>query len=166
MRRQASLAAAAVMTLAVAGCSDAGAPDDIVDPARGDAVARIVPAAEALEGVHLPPLDPSTMTLAEIDAALDAPSSCLFRYTSAGGPVVATGLGPDGRPLQGVVKLAGNLVLLDAAPGETGAEYRLEAGDIRIVVSPLEGDDRVAEMTFAVGEALHAGYRGYHACGD
>ena len=124
-----------------------------------------MPAGEALEGVHLPPLDPSSMTLAEVDAAIDAPTVCLFRYTSGGRPVVATGFGADQRPLQGVVKLAGNLVLLDPVPGDSAAEYRLEAGDIRIVVSPLEADGRRAEMTFAVGEALHAGYGGFHDCG-
>ncbi|WP_029030814.1 hypothetical protein [Salinarimonas rosea] len=158
------LLAVAGATLALAACADAVAPDDVVDPARGDTVARIVPAEEALEGVHLPPLDPATMVPAEIEAAIEAPSICVFRYTSTGRPILATGFGPDARPIQGVVKLAGKLVMLDASAGTDGAQYDLSAGDIRITVSPLAGEDRVAELTFAVGETLQAGYRGYHDC--
>lgn len=164
MRRPTPIAVLATTAAALAGCGDAGAPDDIVEPARGDAVARVLPAEEALTGVHLPPLDPSTLTLAEIDATLDAPRVCLFRYTSRGRPALATAVGPEGRPVRGVVKLAGHLVLLEAASGQGPGAYRLEAGDIRVEMHPLEGEDALAEMTFAVSEALHAGYRGYYAC--
>ncbi|GGK25752.1 hypothetical protein [Salinarimonas ramus] len=164
MRRLTFATALAVSTGLLAACSDAQAPDDLLDPARGDAAARIVPAEEALDGVHLPPLDPSTMTWAEIDVAIDAPTICVFRYTSTSRPVVATGFGADDRPMRAVVKLAGDLVLLDAQAGETAAAYRLAAGDVTVVVSPLAGEDALAEMTFAVGETLHAGYRGYHEC--
>lgn len=149
---------------ALAACGEADRPDDIVDPARGETIPRIVPAEEALASVHVPSLDPATMTRAEIDKALGAQTLCVFRYTSEARPVLATAFAAGGAPVRGVVKLGGDLVLLEAAPGESGAQYRLEAGDIRIVVSPLEGEDRRAEMTFAVGERLHAGYGGFHDC--
>ncbi len=162
MRRLALLPLLAAAALAA--CGEADRPDDIVDPARGEGVPRIVPAEEALAGVHVPTLDPATMTRAEIDKALGSETLCVFRYTSEGGPILATAFEAAGAPVRGVVKLGGDLVLLEAAAGESGAQYRLEAGDIRIVVSPLEGEDRRAEMTFAVGETLHAGYGGFHDC--
>ena len=73
---------------ALAACGDADRPDDIVDPARGETIPRIVPAEEALASVHVPSLDPATMTRAEIDKALGAQTLCVFRYTSEARPVL------------------------------------------------------------------------------
>jgi hypothetical protein len=152
--------------LGLAGCGEADRPDDIVDPARGEGVPRIVAAEEALAGVHVPTLDPATMNRAEIDKALGAQTLCVFRYTGTGRPVLATAFEDAGPPVRGVVKLGGDLVLLEAAAGEDGAQYRLEGGALRIGGSPPEGEDRRAEMTLAGCEALHAGYGGYHDCAE
>ncbi|GGK54746.1 DUF6692 family protein [Salinarimonas ramus] len=150
--------------LALAACDSAPAPDDIVDPARAETVPRIVDAEAAVAGVHVPTVDPARMNADEVEQALGDEHLCVFRYTSEGAPVFATAFEPDGTPIRGVVKLGGDLVLLAAARGDTGAAYSLEAGPIRADIMPLADDDRRATATFAIGEALHAGYGGYHDC--
>ena len=152
--------------LALAACDAAPPPDDTLDPARAEAVPRIVDAEAAVASVHVPTVDPAVMNMAEVDQALGDAPYCVFRYTSEGGPVFATAFEADGTPIRGVVKLGGDLVLLEAAAGETAAAYRLEAGSIRIEIMPLADEDRRATATFAIGEAMHAGYGGYHACAE
>lgn len=151
-------------TAALASCGEADRPDDIVDPARGETAPRIVSAGEAVARVHVPTVDPATMNAAEIERALGEGRICIFRYTSTGDPVFATAFAPDGTPLRGVVSLGGDLVLLDAAPGESAAAYHLEAGPIRVTITPHTDDESRATATFAIAEALHAGYGGYHDC--
>ncbi|MDN2579732.1 hypothetical protein [Aquibium sp. ELW1220] len=153
--------------LLVSGCSDSGAPDAAFDPARDADVARILPAAEAIEGAHIPTLDPARLNHAEIEKALGAGPKCLFRYTSSGRPVLALVSGTAESPADAVIKLNGNLVVLEAQATDAGTV--LTADPIRMSIMPLEGPDaeqREATAVFEIGDSLHAGYRGYYGCSE
>ncbi len=157
-------AAALALVALLSGCSDANAQDDELDPGRGSAVARILPAAEGLEGAHIPTLDPARMNDAEIAEALGAGPTCLFRYTSSSRPIVAIDDGPAGEG-DAVIKLNGDLVLLRAETAD--ASIVLAAEPIRMTLAPLEGADdgqREATAIFEIGDSLRAGYRGYYDC--
>jgi hypothetical protein len=160
--------------LLAAGCSGSEAPDDMLDPARGDGIARIRPAAEVLEGAHIPTLDPARLNDAEIAKALGPGPKCLFRYTRSGRPVLAVAAGPgESRagsgaavgPADAVIKLNGDLVVLEAQVTEAGT--LLAADGIRLSVSQLDGPDgeqREATAILEIGDGLRAGYRGYAGC--
>ena len=155
----------------LAGCGQDGAPDDDLAAVGAPEVARVVPAEEALAGVHVPTLDPAVMNEAEIRAALGTDMACRFRYTAEGGPVLAVGLGPDGAPAAGVVKLGGALVVLSPVAGADAPEGAvvLAAGEARATLAPEGGlgpdaPDGEAEMVFEVSDELRAGYRGYLDC--
>lgn len=162
----------------LAACDGNDAPDDVVRHPRAPETARILPAEEALANAEVAKLDPATMSDAEIREVIGTGLRCVYRYTSAGKPVLAVGAQPNGPPLGGVVKLNGNLVRLDATPaaGAGGAtdNLRLTSGPIRIAVTPdpgegtEEGDGvrrREADLIFEIGENLRVGYRGYLGCG-
>ena len=158
----------------LAGCEKDDAPDDDLAAIQAPEIARVVPAEEALAGVHVPTLDPAVMDEAEIRAALATDAACRFRYTAEGRPVLAVEAGPDGAPVEGVVKLGGDLVVLrPTAPGAAvdapeGAVV-LAAGRARATLAPDGGlrvgaAGREADMVFEVDGDLRAGYRGYFGC--
>lgn len=160
----------------LAGCSEAESPDDKVDPVRADAIARVVPAEQALAGLHLPTLDLHTMPDAEIRKVVGAGPRCEFRYTTAGRGVLGISTEANGAAA-GVVKLGGDLVSLAPQEGgkiapETG-DLTMRADPISITLSPdaaapsapREGVvRREASMVFEVGNELRVGYRGYLDC--
>ncbi|UEM02457.1 hypothetical protein JL101_021055 [Skermanella rosea] len=161
----------------LAGCGQDDAPDDDTGAIHAPEIARIVPAEEALAGAHIPTLDPATMNGAQIRKAVGAGPGCEFRYTAAGKPALAVSMGAAGETVVGIVRLNGNLVVLEPAPidGDVGqgADFSLAAPPIRITVSPdagepAEGRDgvrhREANMIFEVGQRLKVGYRGYLDC--
>jgi hypothetical protein len=157
------------------GC-DNEAPDDETQPARAPEIPRIVTAQEALTGAHIPTLDPATMNDAEIRKAIGAGPRCVFRYTSAGKPVLAVSTGATDVTVGGIVKLNGHLVPLKAAPIEPagrGSDILLLAEPIRMTITPdrgVQAEDRdrlrrqQANMIFEVGQSLRVGYRGYLDC--
>lgn len=155
----------------LAGCGDDAVPDDELQPARAPEIVRIVPTEEALVGAHIPTVDPATMNDAEIRKALAAEVRCGFRYTTTGRPVFSVQVLPDGAVSEGVVKLNGNLVMLQpaAATGLPEGGFLMTAGDIRLTIVPHGGPvtgsgAREADMIFEIGDSLRAGYRGYHTC--
>ena len=157
----------------LAGCEDSDLPDDELQPARAPEIARIIPAEEVLTGAHVPTLDPATMYDAEIRKALGAEVRCEFRYTTAGRPVFAVEVLLSGAVAEGVVKLNGNLVMLQPTVAADVPEggFLMTAGDIRVTVMPLGGpvtgeEAHEADMVFEIGDNLRAGYRGYHTCTD
>ena len=145
----------------LAGCNE-DAPGMAAEPAE---VAPVVPVERALAGVDVPTLDPAAMSEAEIREGLGSGPRCEFRYTAQGEPVLAVATGPDGAPTGAVVKLGGDLVLLD--PVDSGApegEIRLAAGEARAALRPLAAEAGEADMVFEVGNELRAGYRGFLDC--
>ena len=152
----------------LAGCSESDAPDDDLEAIRAPAIARIVPASEAISGAHIPTLDPAPMNDAEILKALGAGAHCEFRYTSTGKPVLGVKPAANGAA-QGVVKLNGHLVLLQSAPAKNAIV--LAADRIRMALTPDPGDEAdgsqiEAISNFEIGDDLRAGYRGYYDCLD
>ena len=133
-----------------------------LEPMAAEEPAPVVPAAEALAGVHVPTLDPARLSGVEIEAALGAGAACVFRYTEGSGPVLALAARPGAEAAGGVVKLGGGLVLLEPAEAETPA-VALAAGEARAALAPLPEEGQ-AEMRFEVGRELQAGYRGYSDC--
>lgn len=85
MRARASLLLALA---AFAGCGSE-APDDKLNPVRGQDIPRFVSPQEALETSEIPTIDPHTMTDAEISNVLGQGPFCAFRYVSDGDSVLA-----------------------------------------------------------------------------
>ena len=154
---------------ALAACGEGPAPDDVIDPVHAPEVARVMPAAEAINGAHIPTLDPATMVDAEIGKVLGPGPRCEFRYTSEGHPVLAASAAAGGEAPAGVVKLNGHLVPLqrEAADAQSIA---LRSGEVRLTVTPDGGEPledarrREANAIFEVGSKLRVGYRGYYRC--
>ncbi len=101
-------AAARCCLLGLAGCSDSDAPDDA--RAQRAPNADVKASAQALDGAHVPTLDPATLNDAEIRKMIGSAAQCLARHTRAGPPVLALAIQADRRPGDGVVKLNGSLV--------------------------------------------------------
>lgn len=174
-RIAANLAGPVVAIGVLTGCSESGAPDDA--PSNAPEIATVKTAAQALEGAHVPTLDPGTLNDAQIGKVIGTRPRCTFRYTSSGRPVLVAGLKPDGSPELGLIKLNGSLVPLQ--PGGAATEiapggFLLVAEPVRLSVQPqpeaatsaLAGGQRVeAEMVFEVGQDLRVGYGGYLDCG-
>jgi hypothetical protein len=167
-----------MLALAVlSACGENEAPDDELQPVKGPEVTRIVPAKQALNGAHVPTLDPATMYEAEIRKALERTPRCDFRYTTGGKPVLAFTLQQNGEASAGVVKLNGHLVVLrpalDAGSTEGNGEFLLAAEPVRMAVIPdanvqiierRNAQRREANAIFEVGQSLRVGYRGYLDC--
>ena len=97
---------------------------------------------------------------------LQMSSRCEFRYTSSGRAVLAVQATPGGAAASGVVKLNGDLVVLESSSAEAGLV--LTAEPIRLAVAPEPGEEddsaREASVLFEVAESLRVGYRGYYEC--
>jgi hypothetical protein len=166
------LASALSAALLVVACGQNEAPDDV--PALPAESPRVSTAAQALEGAHVPTLDPATLNGAEIRKLLGDGPHCAFRYTSTGRPVLVASVAADGRPGAGVVKLNGTLVPLEAAAAEAvsaDAHLVLTAAPLRLVVQrlrgtppPTEGQQVEANMLFEVGQRLKVDYGGFLTC--
>jgi hypothetical protein len=155
------------LVLDLAARADRQQPDDALEEIRAPAVARITPAAEMLEGAHIRTLDPEHLDDAEIRRALGDGTHCLFRYSSAGKPVLAVAEGSEAGQTSGVVKLNGQLVILAGSATEEG--FLLNADRLRMSVRPDGGLEAAssrqeADVVLEVGEELTAGYRGYLSC--
>jgi len=153
-----------------AACSRGQAPDDAPAPAPEPVAVKT--AAQALDGAHVPTLDPATLNGAEIRKVIGAGRHCTFRYTSSGRPVLAAGLKPDGSAGAGVVKLNGSLVPLQPVASAAGAgDLVLAADPVRLTVQrtaqapgATQGQRVEAEMVFEVDRRLEVGYGGYVQC--
>ncbi|WP_119681929.1 hypothetical protein [Indioceanicola profundi] len=159
------------------GCGEADRADDEITPVKAEEIARIIPAAEALSGAHIPTLDPMTMTDAEIRKALGTGPRCVFRYTSAGRPVLALGLAESGELSDGLAKLNGSLIQLQLGPAEGNVDklggVRLVADPVRLTLQPDPGEApelqdgmqrREANLVFEIAQSVRVGYRGYVDC--
>lgn len=161
-----SRAGFAVALLALTGCEDSGRPFVESEPAP------LATAEEALANVDLAPFDPSPMSRREVAGVLSAPARCEFRYTRSGDPIFAIAVGSGGATGRAIMKLNGYLVPFETVgevPGIADGGFEIAAGDARAALSPVVGDTdpsehREAEMTFAVGESLSAGYGGFYRC--
>ncbi|WEX07874.1 DUF6692 family protein [Chelativorans sp. AA-79] len=170
MRSRSSRGLASLLALILASglsaCGESDAPDDELHPVRSHEVPRVVPAGEAVSGLHIPTLDPETMNDAEVSAAIGPGSRCEFRYTSYGRPILAVKATPDGAA-EGAVKLGGNLVVL-RSPSSSG-ELLFSADQVRMSLLP-DGEASPGETpeeatsVFEVGDSLRVGYRGYYRC--
>lgn len=155
-------------------CSQSPQPDDA--PSQPPEIARVTTAAQALEGAHIPTLDPSTMNGAEIRKVVESSQHCTFRYTSTGKPVVIAGVDQNGSTVNGVVKLNGSIIALQpdsGAPGSGSGGFALAADPVHLRVqsdpqaaaSAKSGQGQVAaEMVFEIGQQLKVGYSGYLDC--
>ena len=158
----------AIVAFAVlCACSEHDAPDDETEPLRSSTIAQITSVQEALQGAHIPTVDPQTMNEAEISKALGQRPYCSFRYTSAGKPVLAI----DQAQTDGVVKLNGHLVALQNQASAT--PLSMTAGDVSLQMTfPDASQDggaqaaemREADLQFVIDRRLRVGYRGYYSC--
>ena len=158
----------------LAGCGQSPKPDDAPSPAPE--TARVKTAAQALEGLHISTLDPSTMNDAEIRRVVESSRHCTFRYTSTGKPVVVAGVDQNGNPVTGVIKLSGGIIALQpdsGAAGKGSGGFALAADPVHVrlqldpqaAASAKSGKDQVeADMIFEVGQQLKVGYSGYLDC--
>ncbi|TFZ05007.1 hypothetical protein [Ramlibacter rhizophilus] len=162
---------ALVLAGALAGCEGRLVADDA--PASAPEVATLRPVDEVLAGAHIPTLDPATLNGAQIAKVVGAGPLCLFRYTSAGRPVLAFGLQADGAIGPGLVRLNGSLVQLEALRARVDpAGVMLAAGPVRLGVLvtgeggrlPTQGRQVEADMGFEVAQALTVGYAGFLEC--
>lgn len=152
-------------------CGERDLPDDETDPVRSPVVARVVSAAEALQGAYIPTLDPHTMNDAEISKALGRGPFCAFRYTSAGEPVLAIKPGNAQSQATGVVKLNGQLVTLQSQPNADSMMLTADNVHLRMTLAdPRQGGEaqpermRAADLVFQIDQRLRVGYRGYYTC--
>ena len=166
----------ALSASSVAACGESGGTsDDAIYPPLGIEVSRVTSARDALVGLDLATLDPSTMDRAEIRLVLDGSSVCEFRYVSEGKPVLAFHA-TDAREggdsaLRGVVNLSGALVPLSGNRSSGGVV--LTAGEIRATVTAVNPQDDLrqvaskseANLLFEIGKRLKVGYQGYYSCG-
>jgi len=153
-----------------AACGDADQPDDALAAIRAPEIATIAPARQAVSGIFIPSLDPVTLNDAEIAKVTGVGPVCLFRYTSAGRPVLAAGMARDGAVDGGVVKLNGYLVPLAPAavdPPALPGTMALVDGPVRLLLLPDPGaqtGQREATLMFEVADSLRVGYRGWLEC--
>jgi hypothetical protein len=167
MRRATPILALAAALLA--SCGESAAPDDAVEAIRPPEIARIKAAKEVLDGAHIRTLDPGTMNDAQIAQAIGIGPRCEFRYTSAGGPVLAITMQPGGTPGRAVLKLNGDLVLLSpVSSGGPSEDVELAADPIRTRLAPASGGfvagRQEAKMIFEIGDELRVGYGGFLGC--
>lgn len=164
---------AVAFTLMIGACSHDLQSTDELTVGSPLEVSRVVSAREALNGAHIPEVDPATMNYAEIARAIDSPAFCSFRYSSVGRPVLAVTADPTESPVDGVIKLNGSLVLLDREASKESLVLR--ADEIRLSVIFTNARARVyrvadrpreAQLVFEIGQRLRTGYLGYYACRD
>ena len=121
-----------------------------------------MPVKEAIDGAHVPFLDPAGTDDAEIrkgprDAAALRVPLHLDRRSGAG-----RGDGARRHPDRG---LEGDLARLDRVDsGAPEGEIHLAAGEARAALRPLTAEAGEADVVFAVGDELRAGYRGFLDC--
>ncbi|CAN5353169.1 hypothetical protein BH24PSE2_BH24PSE2_19950 [soil metagenome] len=162
---------------AISGCGDRAAPVEGAEAVAAPATPRVMPAPEALAGAHVPTIDPTTMSAAEIDKVLGRGPRCTFQYTDRDKPVLAASASRnDSGPAPGVVKLNGNLVPLRSA--EPGSQALLQgpamvADGVLLKVTPLadtaveNNDGRrrwEANLRFELDRGLLVHYRGFYLC--
>lgn len=169
MRLQWCMLAAAGL---IAACSESEAPDDELNPLHAADIPRVASAREALDGAHVPTIDPMTLNDAEISKVLGAGPFCSFHYTSDGKPVLALKLQSPAAPAHGVVQVNGFLVPLSRSANTEPTLIILEADEIRMTLSfengALQAADtaqpREAELVFEIDQKLRVGYGGYYVC--
>jgi hypothetical protein len=100
-----------------------------------------------------------TMPPDEAARALGGPTSCSFRMTRVGFPVLVTRT--DGAA---AVKLNEKLTLLNPAKavGAAGAKM-FGAGEVTVLINPLNKGD-AADATLKIGPEMRRDYRGYFSC--
>ncbi|MBU1209887.1 MAG: hypothetical protein KJ587_01275 [Alphaproteobacteria bacterium] len=170
-----------LLVFVLTGCSQTPSAGDETTPAQSHTVAQVVSPAEALQGAVIATVDPATLVEHEIKQVVTSNSRCEFRYTSAGRPVLAVAISPNGEAERGVLKLNGNLIALDPKSAEPAADRlaqlaSLSAGRMTAVVRQVVESSgtvrkgvqrRLAHMVFEIGsDELKVGYRGYYDCGD
>lgn len=133
-----------------------------------DNSASVVSLEEALSSAHLAVLDPAFLTKEDIAQVLPDGPACTFVYTQTSPPVLA--IGADGAAL---VKLAGDLIRLDAEDGATlpsglaltadGMTIDLSAPDQENALDASEARQN-ADLVLSLDAGLRAGYRGFYDC--
>lgn len=151
------LAIAAVLFTAACNDNSAVGNDRESELDRPAQPAEVMAAGGALQGIATSLVIPQIMTPADQRNVPAMASSCVFRMTAVGEPVVIY------EPRQAVVKLNGKLVPLPASEGDTYA-----ADGVTVTVRPLETK---AEGTFEAefvlrlpGATDELGYHGYADC--
>ena len=164
-----------LLVLPLAACGEGSFVPQGPRAERPSEPAEIVPASAVQKQADVPTVDPSRLSDGDILKALGPTPGgdrCLFRYTPDGNPVVAVDLGPGGGARRAVVKVNGDMVILDPATAEVPGGVAMSAGPVRLAIAPgLKGgwgvpdDVREATLRFAVGDELDVGYSGYYGCG-
>lgn len=166
--------ATVVLPIALTACSNDMRPGDQMNfVATPIIIPRVVSAHEALDGAHIPEIDPAMMTELEIARALGTTAFCSFRYVSAGTPVLAVAPQASDGSADGVVKLNGLLVLLEREANEHSLALAAERvhlymtfEDSQTTTPPAGARPREAKLIFEIGRRLRVGYLGYYSCRD
>lgn len=160
-----------LLALSGAGCNrnTAAGNDRAADVSEPPRIAEPAAVETAVSEADRNAIYPHTMLSAEYEPVVGADPKCQFQLTAVGMPILVA----EGRT--GAVKINGKIVSLES-PGanpEEGLNITMSAGDIEVVVVPLEeeGDTldnglhkREADFLFNVKEGRSAGYRGYYLC--
>lgn len=158
-----------LLALPLAACGEGEFIPDGPLAERPVEAAEIVQASAIVEQADVPTVDPSRLEDVDIAKAFGGPASCVFRYTPDGAPVVAFSDRTDGAAA--LVKVNGDLVVLDVPQSETDVGLEAGTGPVRLALAP-GGENRwgvpetlaEADLRFAIGDELDVGYGGYTDC--
>lgn len=158
-----------LFALPLAACGEGEFVPDGPLAERSVEAAEIVQASAILEQADVPTVDPSRLEDVDIAKAFGGPASCVFRYTPDGAPVVAFSDRTDGAAA--LVKVNGDLVVLDVPQTGTGAALAAGTGPVRLALAPVGESGwgvpeslTAADLRFAIGDELDVGYGGYTDC--
>lgn len=162
----------ALIALGTPGCDGPSAPDVPTVSMADKPMPKIVSATEAIHNPVIPKLDPATLDGAEIDKVLSDGPRCVFRYTAASPPILASTSAGTASNAEGVIKINGRLVKLSTSDPTTwpqlasGAVFANEG--IKVEIIPEADKDpskeRAATMHFNIQPDFHAGYKGWYRC--
>lgn len=161
-----------LIALGTPGCDGPSAPDVPTVSMADKPMPKIVSATEAIRNPVIPKLDPATLDSTEIDKVLSDGPRCVFRYTAASPPILASTSAGTASNAEGVIKINGRLVKLSSSnPTKwpqlaTGAVFANEGIKVEII-SEADKDpakERAATMHFNIQPDFHAGYKGWYRC--
>lgn len=113
----------ALIALGTPGCDGPSAPDVPTVSMADKPMPKIVSATEAIHNPVIPKLDPATLDGAEIDKVLSDGPRCVFRYTAASPPILASTSAGTASNAEGVIKINGRLVKLSLSDPTRGLNW-------------------------------------------
>lgn len=163
--------------LFLAACDNPAPGEGVEHPLMEKPMPVVVSVSEALQTPDITVTDPSTMDEAEIRKVLPLGFRCSFAYTAESPPILAGVLRPNGNMAQGVTKIHGRLVEVQAQGVASKSElvdggvFAADGMTLEVRPDPVaEGQSedptgrRPADLVFELEQGLHVGYRGWYEC--